>query len=60
MEQALQNILSKIKPEREDWAVRFDIINDVRDAVQTVESLRGIKRLLQAVAHSHSIFILYS
>nr|XP_017215863.1 PREDICTED: protein HESO1-like isoform X2 [Daucus carota subsp. sativus]XP_017215864.1 PREDICTED: protein HESO1-like isoform X2 [Daucus carota subsp. sativus]XP_017215865.1 PREDICTED: protein HESO1-like isoform X2 [Daucus carota subsp. sativus]XP_017215866.1 PREDICTED: protein HESO1-like isoform X2 [Daucus carota subsp. sativus] len=41
MEQALQNILSKIKPEREDWAVRFDIINDVRDAVQTVESLRG-------------------
>ncbi|XP_063943701.1 protein HESO1-like [Daucus carota subsp. sativus] len=41
LEQALQSILPMIKPERKDWAVRFDIMADVRDAVQTVENLRG-------------------
>lgn len=45
LEQALQSILPMIKPERKDWAVRFDIMADVRDAVQTVENLRGSRGL---------------
>lgn len=42
VEQTLHDILSLIKPNDDDWAVRFHIIQEVRDAVQTVESLRGI------------------
>ncbi|KAK1382220.1 TUTase domain-containing protein [Heracleum sosnowskyi] len=41
VEQTLKNILSLINPTKDDWAVRFHIIEDVRDAVETVESLRG-------------------
>ncbi|KAK1382216.1 TUTase domain-containing protein [Heracleum sosnowskyi] len=41
VEQTLQDILFLIKPNNDDWAVRFHIIQEVRDAVQTVESLRG-------------------
>ncbi|KAK1382217.1 TUTase domain-containing protein [Heracleum sosnowskyi] len=41
VESTLQRILNLIKPNNDDWAVRFHIIQDVRDAVETVESLRG-------------------
>ncbi|WOG88171.1 hypothetical protein DCAR_0207405 [Daucus carota subsp. sativus] len=41
VEQTLRHILQVINPTRDDWEARFHIIEDVRDAVQTVESLRG-------------------
>ncbi|KAL8090765.1 protein HESO1-like [Apium graveolens] len=41
VEQTLKTILPLINPTKDDWAVRFHIIEDVRDAVETVESLRG-------------------
>ncbi|KAL8090770.1 protein HESO1-like [Apium graveolens] len=41
VEQTLQDVLSLIKPNNDDWAVRFQIIQEVGDAVQTLESLRG-------------------
>ena len=45
VEQTLRHILQVINPTRDDWEARFHIIEDVRDAVQTVESLRGINAL---------------
>lgn len=45
VEKTLQKILTLIKPNNDDWAVRFHIIQEVRDAVETVESLRGINAL---------------
>lgn len=45
VEQTLQDILLLIKPNNDDWAVRFHIAGEVRDAVQTVDSLRGINAL---------------
>jgi len=43
----LRDILSLIRPEREDEQVRQHIIEDVLDAVRNVESVRGIKEHLQ-------------
>lgn len=41
VEHTLRDILLLINPTRDDWGVRFDIIEDIQAAVQTVESLRG-------------------
>ncbi|XP_074357612.1 protein HESO1-like isoform X2 [Apium graveolens] len=41
VEKTLQRILILIKPKDDDWAVRFHIFQEVRDAVESVESLRG-------------------
>lgn len=46
VESTLQRILTLIKPKEDDWAVRFYILQEVRDAVETVESVRGINALL--------------
>lgn len=42
VEQTLRSILTLIDPTTNYWEVRFHIIEDDRDAVQAVESLRGI------------------
>ncbi|XP_074359645.1 protein HESO1-like isoform X1 [Apium graveolens] len=41
VEHTLRDILLLINPTRDDWGIRFHIIEDIRAAVQTVESLRG-------------------
>ena len=43
----LRDILTLIRLEREDEQLRQHIIEDVRDAVRTMESVRGIKKHLQ-------------
>lgn len=45
VEQTLKTILPLINPTKDDWVVRFNIIEDVRGAVEAVESLRGINAL---------------
>lgn len=42
VELTLRDILRAINPSREDWNVRFHIINEVRAVVGSVESLRGL------------------
>ncbi|XP_020541230.1 protein HESO1 isoform X2 [Jatropha curcas] len=41
LESTLEEILEVIKPLREDWAVRSTIIEELKDVVSSVESLRG-------------------
>ncbi|KAL8539096.1 hypothetical protein ACS0TY_000910 [Phlomoides rotata] len=41
LECTLRDILQSINPLREDWDVRFRMINEIRAVVQSVESLRG-------------------
>lgn len=41
LEPTLKDILEVIKPLREDWAVRSKIIEELKDVVESVESLRG-------------------
>lgn len=41
VEHTLGEILLLINPTRDDWGMRLHIIEDVRAAVQTVESLKG-------------------
>ncbi|KAL8552021.1 hypothetical protein ACS0TY_000905 [Phlomoides rotata] len=41
LECTLRDILQSINPLREDWDVRFHMINEIRAVVQSVESLRG-------------------
>ena len=41
LEPTLKAILDVISPQQEDWAVRFKIIEDLKDVVRSVENLRG-------------------
>ncbi|KAL3521132.1 hypothetical protein ACH5RR_019281 [Cinchona calisaya] len=41
LEPTLRNILCVINPLREDWSIRFNIIDELRAVVQSIESLRG-------------------
>ncbi|XVE69236.1 hypothetical protein DITRI_Ditri09bG0136100 [Diplodiscus trichospermus] len=41
VESTLKEILEVIKPLREDWVTRFKIIDELREVVQSMESLRG-------------------
>ncbi|KAJ6892108.1 hypothetical protein NC651_025333 [Populus alba x Populus x berolinensis] len=41
LEPTLKDILDGIQPLREDWVVRFKIIEELEDVVKSVESLRG-------------------
>ncbi|KAA8539492.1 hypothetical protein F0562_026184 [Nyssa sinensis] len=41
LELTLWDILRVINPSREDWLTRFHIINEFRDVIRSVESLRG-------------------
>ncbi|GER34945.1 poly(A) RNA polymerase GLD2 [Striga asiatica] len=41
LEVTFRDILHVIKPSKGDWSVRFLIINEIRDIVGSVESLRG-------------------
>ncbi|XP_057804061.1 protein HESO1 [Salvia miltiorrhiza] len=41
VEQTLNDILRAINPSKEDWTIRFHIINEVRDVIRSIESLRG-------------------
>ncbi|OMO59090.1 putative zinc finger protein [Corchorus capsularis] len=41
VESTLKEILDVIKPLREDWVTRFKIIDELREVVQSMESLRG-------------------
>lgn len=37
----LTDILRMVTPSQEDWEIRLAIINDLRSAAESVESLRG-------------------
>ncbi|XP_031383996.1 protein HESO1 [Punica granatum] len=37
----INGILAEIKPQQEDWAIRFQVIDELRKVVESVESLRG-------------------
>ncbi|KAL0303768.1 UNVERIFIED_CONTAM: protein HESO1 [Sesamum radiatum] len=41
LELAIKDILRVINPSKEDWSVRFHIINEVRAVAESIESLRG-------------------
>ncbi|KAK6135881.1 hypothetical protein DH2020_030368 [Rehmannia glutinosa] len=41
LEVTIRDILRVISPSKEDWAVRFHIIDEVRNIVGSIESLRG-------------------
>nr|XP_027104376.1 protein HESO1-like isoform X1 [Coffea arabica]XP_027104377.1 protein HESO1-like isoform X1 [Coffea arabica]XP_027104378.1 protein HESO1-like isoform X1 [Coffea arabica] len=41
LELTLRDILQVINPLREDWSIRFYIINELQAVVQSIESLRG-------------------
>ncbi|KAF9674694.1 hypothetical protein SADUNF_Sadunf10G0153500 [Salix dunnii] len=41
LEPTLKDILDGIQPLREDWVMRFKIIEELEDVVRSVESLRG-------------------
>lgn len=42
LEPTLKDILVGIQPLREDWVVRFKVIEELEDVIKSVESLRGI------------------
>ena len=42
LNQALKDILRVISPTQEDLEIRYQIVGDLRRAVETVESLRGV------------------
>ena len=42
VEQTVNEILRAINPSKEDWTIRFHIINEVRAVIESIESLRGI------------------
>lgn len=44
-EVTLQNILSTINPLKEDCSKRFQVIDDLRAVVLSIESLRGIQNM---------------
>lgn len=41
LEPTIRDILRVISPLEEDWSPRFQIIDELRAVVQSVESLRG-------------------
>lgn len=41
LDPAIRDILYVINPSREDWAIRFRLIEELKSVVQSVESLRG-------------------
>ncbi|XP_022746059.1 protein HESO1-like [Durio zibethinus] len=41
VESTLKEVLDVIKPLRDDWVTRFKIIDELREVVQSMESLRG-------------------
>ncbi|XWS07720.1 hypothetical protein CRYUN_Cryun41cG0014400 [Craigia yunnanensis] len=41
VESTLKEVLEVIKPLHDDWVTRFKIIDELRDVVQSMESLRG-------------------
>ncbi|XP_047979690.1 protein HESO1-like isoform X2 [Salvia hispanica] len=41
VEQTVNEILRAINPSKEDWTIRFHIINEVRAVIESIESLRG-------------------
>lgn len=41
VESTLKEVLEVIKPLRDDWVTRFKIIDELREVVQSLESLRG-------------------
>ncbi|KAK2968542.1 hypothetical protein RJ640_009387 [Escallonia rubra] len=44
LEFALRDILNVINPSRDDWSIRFRIIEELRDDIQSIESLRGFRQ----------------
>lgn len=41
LEPILKDILGMLNPLREDWETRMKVISDLREVVESVESLRG-------------------
>ncbi|KAL9163933.1 hypothetical protein ABFS82_06G073700 [Erythranthe guttata] len=37
----IRDILRVINPSKDDWSFRFEIINEIRDIVGSIENLRG-------------------
>lgn len=42
LDPTLQEILQVIKPTRADWDTRITVIDQLRNVLQSVESLRGV------------------
>lgn len=47
----INDVLTVVKPQQGDWAIRFQIIDELRRVVESVESLRGY--LPQNLSLSH-------
>lgn len=41
LEPVLKDMLGMLNPLREDWETRMQVISDLREVVESVESLRG-------------------
>ncbi|CAK9323789.1 unnamed protein product [Citrullus colocynthis] len=41
LDRVMKDVLRVVEPLQDDWAARFQIINELRDVVQSIESLRG-------------------
>ncbi|KAG6600034.1 Protein HESO1, partial [Cucurbita argyrosperma subsp. sororia] len=41
LDRVIKDILTAVEPLQDDWAARFQIINELRDVVQSIEILRG-------------------
>lgn len=48
LDRVIKDILTAVEPLQDDWAARFQIINELRDVVQSVEILRGSSCDLQS------------
>lgn len=55
MDVILGEVLTLIRPLRNDWIVRAQIIGELRSVVESVESLRG-RQLLQFVFIFQDLF----
>lgn len=47
LDRVMKDVLRVVEPLQDDWAARFQIINELRDVVQSIESLRGSACVLQ-------------
>lgn len=41
MDRVMKDIIRVVEPSQDDWKARFQIMNELRDVVQSIESLRG-------------------
>lgn len=47
LDRVIKDILRVVEPLQDDWTARFQVINELRNVVQSIESLRGSACVLQ-------------